>query len=95
MISIDRRKQNHHVIAVLASESFGVNQPPSLAQVTEARKGLSGIHRMMLYVRTTERREHGRLLLPEDSKIQWLMGEVDRLKAAQPKPSQYPPVAFR
>jgi hypothetical protein len=40
--------------------------------------------------RTTERREHGRLLLPEDSKIQWLMGEVDRLKAAQPKPAQYP-----
>lgn len=39
---------------------------------------------------TTERREHGRLLLPEDSKIQWLTGEVDRLKAAQPKPSQYP-----
>jgi hypothetical protein len=32
--------------------------------------------------RTTERREHGRLLLPEDSKIKWLMGEVDRLKAA-------------
>jgi len=40
--------------------------------------------------RTTERREHGRLLLPEDSKIQWLTGEVDRLKAAQPKPVQYP-----
>jgi hypothetical protein len=39
---------------------------------------------------TTERREHGRLLLPEDSKIKWLMGEVDRLKAAQPKPVQYP-----
>jgi hypothetical protein len=39
--------------------------------------------------RTTERREHGRLLLPEDSKIQWLMGEVDRLKAAQPKPRLY------
>src|ERR1035441_287504 len=28
---------------------------------------------------TTERREHGRLLLPEDSKIKWLMGERDRL----------------
>jgi hypothetical protein len=40
---------------------------------------------------TTERREHGRLLLPEDSKIQWLMSEIDRLKAAQPKPSQYAP----
>jgi hypothetical protein len=40
--------------------------------------------------RTTERREHGRLLLPEDSKIQWLMGEVDRLKAAQPNPPQDP-----
>src|ERR1017187_2228451 len=34
--------------------------------------------------RTTERLEHGRLLLPEDSKIQWLMGEVARLQAAQP-----------
>jgi hypothetical protein len=33
---------------------------------------------------TTERREHGRLLLPEDSKIKWLMGEVNRLTAAQP-----------
>lgn len=32
---------------------------------------------------TTERREHGRLLLPEDSKIKWLASEVDRLKAAQ------------
>ena len=31
--------------------------------------------------RTTEQREHGRLLLPEDSKIKWLTGEVDRLKA--------------
>jgi hypothetical protein len=30
---------------------------------------------------TTERREHGRLLLPEDSKIQWLQSEVERLKA--------------
>lgn len=39
---------------------------------------------------TTERREHGRLLLPEDSKIKWLQGEVDRLIAAQPKPVQYP-----
>ena len=39
---------------------------------------------------TTERREHGRLLLPEDSKIKWLQSEVDRLKAAQPKPVQYP-----
>jgi hypothetical protein len=28
---------------------------------------------------TTERREHGRLLLPEDSKIKWLAGEVDRI----------------
>jgi hypothetical protein len=28
---------------------------------------------------TTERREHGRLLLPEDSKITWLMGEVDKI----------------
>jgi hypothetical protein len=28
---------------------------------------------------TTERREHGRLLLPEDSKIYYLMGEVQRL----------------
>jgi hypothetical protein len=36
---------------------------------------------------TTERREHGRLLLPEDSKIKWLMGEVKRLEAAQPKTS--------
>lgn len=42
--------------------------------------------------RTTERREHGRLLLPEDSKIQWLMGEnqrlvneVQRLTPAAPK----------
>lgn len=40
--------------------------------------------------RTTERREHGRLLLPEDSKIQWLMGEVDRLNASLPKQSKYP-----
>ena len=40
--------------------------------------------------RTTERREHGRLLLPEDSAIQWLRSEIDRVKAAQPKPSQYP-----
>ncbi len=32
----------------------------------------------------TERREHGRLLLPEDSKIKWLMAEVARLTAAQP-----------
>jgi hypothetical protein len=39
---------------------------------------------------TTERREHGRLLLPEDSKIKWLQSEADRLKAAQPKPVQYP-----
>ena len=39
---------------------------------------------------TTERREHGRLLLPEDSKIKWLMGEVERLRAAQPKALQYP-----
>jgi hypothetical protein len=39
---------------------------------------------------TTERREHGRLLLPEDSAIQWLRSEIDRIKAAQPKPSQYP-----
>jgi hypothetical protein len=39
---------------------------------------------------TTSRREHGRLLLPEDSKIKWLAGEVDRLKAAQPRPGQYP-----
>jgi hypothetical protein len=38
--------------------------------------------------RTTERREHGRLLLPEDSKIKWLMGEVDRLKAAQQGPAK-------
>ena len=29
---------------------------------------------------TTERREHGRLLLPEDSKIKWLMSEVERMK---------------
>jgi hypothetical protein len=29
---------------------------------------------------TTERREHGRLLLPEDSKIKWLMGETARLE---------------
>jgi hypothetical protein len=29
---------------------------------------------------TTERREHGRLLLPEDSKINWLMGETARLE---------------
>lgn len=36
--------------------------------------------------RTTERREHGRLLLPEDSKITWLMGEVERLTAAQQQP---------
>jgi hypothetical protein len=28
---------------------------------------------------TTERREHGRLLLPEDSKIKWLTGEVERI----------------
>jgi hypothetical protein len=28
---------------------------------------------------TTERREHGRLLLPEDSKIKWLMAENQRL----------------
>jgi hypothetical protein len=39
---------------------------------------------------TTERREHGRLLLPEDSKIKWLMGEVERLESAQAKPSQHP-----
>jgi hypothetical protein len=45
--------------------------------------------------RTTERREHGRLLLPEDSKIKWLQGEVDRLKAVQPKPSQYPLTGLR
>ncbi len=32
---------------------------------------------------TTERREHGRLLLPEDSKITWLWGE---LKKAKQKP---------
>lgn len=38
----------------------------------------------------TERREHGRLLLPEDSKIKWLTGEVDRLKAAQSTSGQYP-----
>lgn len=41
---------------------------------------------------TTERREHGRLLLPEDSKIKWLAGEnqrlaneVQRLTPAAPK----------
>jgi hypothetical protein len=33
--------------------------------------------------RTTERREHGRLLLPEDSEVKWLTGEVARLQAAQ------------
>lgn len=40
--------------------------------------------------RTTERREHGRLLLPEDSKIKWLLGEVERLKSAIPKQPQFP-----
>lgn len=31
---------------------------------------------------TTERREHDRLLLPEDSKIKWLTSEVERLKTS-------------
>jgi len=39
---------------------------------------------------TTERREHGRLLLPEDSKISWLMDQVNQLKALQPALSPYP-----
>ena len=53
-------------------------------QVTYSYEGSSPV--------TTERREHGRLLLPEDSKIQWLTGEnrrltseVQRLTPAAPK----------
>jgi hypothetical protein len=40
--------------------------------------------------RTIQRSEHGRLVLPEDSAISWLEKQVEVLKAAQPKPSQYP-----
>jgi hypothetical protein len=39
---------------------------------------------------TIVRYEHDRLVLPEDSKIQQLTEEIVRLKAAQPKPVQYP-----
>jgi hypothetical protein len=39
---------------------------------------------------TIVRYEHDRLVLPEDSKIQQLTDEIVRLKAAQPKPAQYP-----
>ncbi|MGA7080199.1 MAG: hypothetical protein WBQ43_05840 [Terriglobales bacterium] len=47
--------------------------------------------------KTIRRTEHDRLTLPEDSAMAWLgkelnnaKAELDRLKAAQPKPSQYP-----
>jgi hypothetical protein len=39
---------------------------------------------------TIERSEHDRLVLPEDSVIQRLAIEIQQLKGAQPKPSQYP-----
>lgn len=39
---------------------------------------------------TTERSEHDRLVLPEDSVIPRLASEIQQLKVAQPKPSQYP-----
>jgi hypothetical protein len=39
---------------------------------------------------TTIRHEHSRLVLPEDSAIPWLKGEIDRLKAAQSKQPTYP-----
>jgi hypothetical protein len=37
---------------------------------------------------TTERREHGRLLLPEDSKIKWLASELDRITTMYLEESQ-------
>ena len=48
-------------------------------------------------LKTIQRAEGSRLTLPEDSAVDWLgaelknaKAEIDQLKAAQPKPSQYP-----
>jgi hypothetical protein len=40
--------------------------------------------------RTIQRTEHGRLVLPEDSAIEWLEKQMQQLKAVQPKPPQHP-----
>lgn len=40
--------------------------------------------------KTIRRAEHGRLVLPEDSTIEWQEKQIEQLKAAQPKPVQYP-----
>lgn len=52
--------------------------------------------------KTVQRTEHSRMTLPEDSVVDWLGSElekakreVNRLIAAQPKPSQYPIPAVR
>ena len=76
--------ENHNF--VIGDHNFVPNDPfvgkVKRLRVTYSYKGDPAV--------TTERSEHDRLVLPEDSVIQRLASEIQQLKGAQPKPSQYP-----
>lgn len=76
--------ENHNF--VIGDKNFVPHDPlpfkPKRLQVNYSYRGQPAL--------TIVRYEHGRLVLPEDSVIQWLTNEIDRLKAALPKQSQYP-----